>query len=247
MARRPKQTDEQKPDTAQPLNESAGATAENSPPEEAALVAAFEAWDSEEILSLQINWNEKTETREIGVPLTKEEISQAANLLADTVTEIRELEAAKKASADHYKGLITDQEKIQNRQSDLIRRGTEAKPVPCRWMWEIAGRDDTGAFIRDGNYKTLIRLDTGGVVETKPITADERQMGLPLEEAAAPAEEEPEISESAVGAAYDKGFVARAHGGLLVHENPYPDGMPTSEAWSKGWADADAETTNEAA
>lgn len=160
-----------------------GASSETEVAEPTVPLIVLEAWDAPEIQALQINWQEKAETRELGVPLTREEIQDHATKLADTVTEIRELEDAKKASADHYKALITDQEKIQNRVSALIRQGHDVKPVPCAWIFEVAGRDDAGKFIRDPNYKTIIRKDTGAVIEVKPITADERQMGLPLDDA----------------------------------------------------------------
>lgn len=198
----------------------------------------FEAWDSEEILSLQIPWNEKAETREIGVPLSKEELQDAANKLADTIVEVHELEARKKASADHFKGLIVDQEEAQNRLSSLIRKGVQAKPVPCRWLYEVRGRDDAGAFIRDVNYKTLIRLDKGEAVETKPITAEERQMALPLgEDTAAPLQPD----QQAVSDAYHCGYAARG-AGTQEGENPHPRASRERDAWLDGWRDAEADT-----
>lgn len=190
------------PETAElddPAAEPHEAPASESP---AAPVIVLEPWDSEEIQSLQINWQAKSETREIGVPLTREEIQDHATKLADTVTEIRELEDAKKANADRYKALITDQEKIQNRVSALIRQGHDTKPVPCVWLFEVAGRNDVGQFIRDPNYKTIIRKDTGAVIEVKPITADERQMGLPLDdEGPQPPDEEPDDEAAALAEA----------------------------------------------
>ena len=213
-------------------------------------VITLEPWDSEDIAALQINWQSKSETREIGVPLTREEIQDHATTLADTVTTIQELEDEKKINGDRINGAIKEQEKIQNRVSALIRQGHDTKPVPCVWLFEIAGRNDSGAFIRDANYKTIIRQDTGAVIEVKPITNEERQMGLPLEEEAegfsldgdlppaVTALSHDPVSQTDLEACYDCGINARNQG-EGSHNNPYPDQTKQHTAWQNGWEDCD--------
>jgi hypothetical protein len=217
-------------------------------------VITLEPWDSPKIQSFQLNWQGKEETREIGVPLTREEIQDHATKLADTVTTIQELEDEKKINADRINAQIKEQEKIQNRVSALIRQGHNTKPVPCIWLFELAGRNDSGAFIRDPCYKTIIRKDTGAVIEVKPITHEERQMSLPLEEEEgfsldgdlppAPAVTEvpdEQVTQADLEAAYECGVSAHAVDDMTA--NPYPAHTKQATAWENGWKDMDADAS----
>lgn len=196
-----------------------------------------ESWDSPEIADLQLNWPQAETMRELGVPLSKEELGKAAHELVDTIIRIRELEDEKKSAADRIKGLIGDQETKQNRLTVLIDRGTDEKDVPCVWVFGIRGRDDAGKFIRDGNMKTLVRKDSGDVVEVRAVTDSDRQMCLPIPE------EPEEPTGTLVDAAddpYMQGRVARAKG-EGVEKCPYDtEGDEAKQHydrqdWLEGW------------
>ena len=154
-----------------------------APPEPAPEPTGPESWESADIADLQLNWPTSETMRQLGVPLSKEELGKAAHELVDTIRRIGELEDEKKDAVDRIKSLILAQEKEQNRLIVLVERGSDEKDVPCAWVFGIRGRDDDGRFIRDGNMKTLVRKDTGEVVEIRAVTDDDRQMNLPIPDA----------------------------------------------------------------
>ena len=67
----------------------------------------------------------------------------------------------------------------QNKYSNIVSDGKEERSVECRWIYECSGIDShSGKEIYHPEKKTLIRLDTGKVVEVRDILQDERQMSL---------------------------------------------------------------------
>lgn len=197
-----------------------------------------ESWESPDIADLQLNWPKAETMRQLGVPLSKEELYNAAHSLVDTIQRISELEYEKKDSVDRIKSLILTQEKEQSRLIVLIDRGTDEKDVPCVWVFGVRGRDDAGRFIRDGNMKTLVRKDSGDVVEVKAVTDSDRQMSLPIPD---PDSEEPTgVLVDGADDPYIQGRVARAKG-EAEDACPYGnDGSDTSQDedrqdWMDGW------------
>jgi len=182
-----------------------------------------EAWDSPEIQSLQLNWPKAETVRELGVPLTRDELGQAARELAATIGMIDELEEQKKSAVDAIKQKIAEQEAVQHRLAMLVNRGADEKPVPCVWVFGVSGRNDTGRFIRDDNMKTLVRKDTGDVVEIRGITNDDRQMSL--------LPDEPEESPKEKG--------RRAHAdGLCIADCPFEPDSDAAFAWIEGYKES---------
>lgn len=163
--------------------QAAEAPPETSPQPEVAPdvpVEGPEAWDSKRVQDLQLNWPKSETVRQLGVPLSKEELGKAAHELVDTIRRIGELEDEKKQAADRIRSLILSQERDQNRLIALVERGADEKDVPCVWVFSVRGRDDFGEFITDGNYKTLVRKDTGEVVECRAVTEEDRQMQMEI-------------------------------------------------------------------
>jgi len=125
------------------------------------------------------SWPEKKEKRHLFVDLKPDELSEASRRLAETVPHIQQLESAMKASAAQHKSGIQAVEVEQNRLSGLVTQKKEERPVECEWIYECSGFDaGTGNKIFHPEKKTLIRLDTGKVVEVRDILQDERQMSL---------------------------------------------------------------------
>lgn len=183
-----------------------------------------EAWDSPEIQSLQLNWPKAETVRDLGVPLTRDELGQAARELAATIGMIDVLEERKKSAVDAIKQEIAEQEATQHRLAMLVNRGADEKPVSCVWVFAVAGRNDAGQFVRDDNMKTLVRKDTGDVVEIRAITNDDRQMNLLSDE---PEEESPK----------EKGRRAHADG-LCIADCPFQPDSDAAFAWIEGFNEA---------
>lgn len=109
----------------------------------------------------------RTETRELAVHYTPEEIDQMSRDLSNTVLDINRIPAMKKA-------LVLKQQDL----ADRILEETHEIPVRCGWEYECAGIDSDGHRIHSDTHKTLFRLDTGAVVETSMMTAEDRQLEL---------------------------------------------------------------------
>lgn len=147
---------------------------------------------------VRADWPESTEVRELSVSLTEPEINETARDLVDRLREVESLNASKKASADHYKSKIEEVEKKIEDLSTVVKSGKDRRSIPCRWLFQTNNFDASGAAIFHSEMKTLIREDTGEMVEVKPITSEDRQMNLPLSD-----EETMEVNMDAIA---DAGF-----------------------------------------
>ncbi|MES2706376.1 MAG: hypothetical protein V4726_07210 [Verrucomicrobiota bacterium] len=161
MARKPKQNEEQKPDTAQLLDEPAGeAVAGNEP--------------------LKIEWPQSTAMRELSVTLTDEEAHEQALIIFREMGHAESLKQEKKATAKEFDSKIEAVEKEIAELIGIVREKKLRREVPCRWIFEAHGLDADGAPKHHSGMKTLVRDDTGEAVEVSPITQDDRQMVLPI-------------------------------------------------------------------
>ena len=109
----------------------------------------------------------KTETRVLDVKLTRDEIEQRAKELAATVKERDRVDAERKALASTAKLRIDDLNAKIRALSNTVETGKEMQDVECRW-------EPDPMRLR----MNLVRCDTGGVVSTRDMTKDERQIEL---------------------------------------------------------------------
>lgn len=113
----------------------------------------------------------KTITRSLPVPLTTDEKVEYGRNLAVLHQEYLALERAKKVSADDFKEKLEGIDGATFRLATIVRNQEEYRTVECSWR-----------YLFETNSKELIRMDTGEIVETATITAEERQMLLQLEQ-----------------------------------------------------------------
>jgi hypothetical protein len=134
---------------------------------------------------------EVTETRTLKTVLDAKEITDASMENARLVREIGALEDAKKASASSYKARIEEKQARQGYLSGLVIEGWEDRQQKCYWIFETAGKDASGELIPHPENKTLIRQDTGEVVEVAKMTQNDfDSKELPLGDVAEGIDEE---------------------------------------------------------
>lgn len=109
----------------------------------------------------------KTEYRSVQVNLTEAERSERGKALAREVDSYTEVESTMKLEAAKYR----EELKAKRAKIDLLARvvdtGRETREVPCHWRAQHA----RGIAI-------LVRADTSETVDTRPLTAEERQADL---------------------------------------------------------------------
>lgn len=101
--------------------------------------------------------------------LTSEELLHRGNELSRRLEEIDALKGEAKSAAETFKGQIEERQADVLRLRSAIRSGREHREVQCTWE-----RDDEKLTM------ALRRLDTSEVVESRPMTAEERQEKLNL-------------------------------------------------------------------
>lgn len=114
---------------------------------------------------------EKRVMRILPVKLTNREVIERGQLAAQVLEKIDEIESSKKAHAQVCKERSEKLEAELRRLSFIVKREEEDRIVECVWKFD---------FMK--NEKNLVRLDTAEVVETKPMTDEERQIALEIEE-----------------------------------------------------------------
>jgi len=104
--------------------------------------------------------------------LTETEKMERGRQLADLEYAKAEIERAKKTANDRFKDELTATELAIEKTTVIVRAGEENRDVECEWRknWDVM-------------IKSLIRLDTGEIVETAAIREEERQRDLPIVEA----------------------------------------------------------------
>ena len=111
--------------------------------------------------------NEDRIIRVLPVELTREERHERSMELAEKIAEARQLESQKKERAAIFK---SHEEKLKTRcdlLSEAIKSGREGREVECLWS-----RNDTYQRME------LARLDTGEIIESRPLTAAEKQVAM---------------------------------------------------------------------
>lgn len=108
--------------------------------------------------------------QELECVLTDSQIKTYSAELARLTQEQAELEDRKKEVTAGYKARIDACISSTRVVARKVATGKEMRDVDVRWELDF-----------DSNAKYLFRLDTYQVVDTKPLTEDERQMCLKLE------------------------------------------------------------------
>ena len=103
-------------------------------------------------------------TKKLPVMLTEDEMRERGEALAESVETTAALTEEKKANDAEINGKIKTSKEITRKLSRIIASKTEDREVEC----EITKDFERGVV-------TLHRCDTGEVVETRPMTPDERQ------------------------------------------------------------------------
>lgn len=114
----------------------------------------------------------KTITRNLPCRLTEEELRQRGDALAETVQELAAEESRQTDVKAQMKARLTELEAKQTRFAITISRKEEYRDIQC----DLFVNADRGLV-------DVVRRDTSEVVETRPITDDERQRALALEAA----------------------------------------------------------------
>jgi hypothetical protein len=128
-------------------------------------------------------WPDNKEKRRLEVHLQSQERLMLAEENARLGVQVDQLEEDKKASASRYKADIEARQSLIRCNNTYISSGKRDKDVDCEWIYEVAGFDSDGNAIEHADKKTLVRCDTGEVVEIRDITENERQSALPLDDA----------------------------------------------------------------
>lgn len=105
----------------------------------------------------------------LGCELTREEQLGKGSEMAELIKQHGEVETEAKSVADGFKRQIKDLDRKITDRAEEVRTGVERRLVPCteRGRW------------RD-NLVDVVRLDTGEVVRSRPMTESERQQALPF-------------------------------------------------------------------
>ena len=156
-------------------------------------------WALPQIAEIQADWPTRRQSATLQVELTETEICEQAHVLTAALTGLEIIKSEAKSSADAYKARMEEQQSTVNRSKTLIDRGTEDRTVECVWVYETAGLDAEGRVIIDPERRTLVRLDTGGVVRDERIPEEDRQLMLFSDEPEAEvADDDPEAVQAYV-------------------------------------------------
>lgn len=110
---------------------------------------------------------EKKITRNLEVNLTAVELKAFGATLAIETQNLDDLKREAKNVAKQYKESIDGKTVEVLRLAGIVHNEKEVREVECEWR-----------FAWGENTKTLVRLDTHEIVETRPIEASERQAML---------------------------------------------------------------------
>ena len=110
--------------------------------------------------------------RNCPIALTREEKIAYGKQLADMNENYSEILAERKTANAKFKDRLDELEGRIAFMARVLANGEEWRPVDCTWQYDFAS-----------NSKMLVRMDTGQTIETKPITAEERQLMLQMDPA----------------------------------------------------------------
>lgn len=115
------------------------------------------------------------EYRTLPVTLNEDELKQKGDVLATRIDERSKLDAARKASSEHFKEQLKEIDGDIESLARQLRERQERRVISCLW-----DRDDSRMSM------LLVRQDTGEIVDTRPMRDDERQEPLFTGEAGTP-------------------------------------------------------------
>lgn len=101
------------------------------------------------------------------VPLTDRERLEIGESIADAQMKAEQAELDKKAADEGYKGVIESAYADVSNLTKQLRRGKKDAMVQCQIRKDY----------RLGHIRT-IRMDTAEILEDRPMTTTERQMGM---------------------------------------------------------------------
>lgn len=101
--------------------------------------------------------------RELDVRLTHEELKARGESMSVAELKIERLKAERK----RVNGLISEQVDLRNKLAHVIDTGAESRTVICKWV----------AFDKENRW-SLVRQDTGAEVESKAMTAGDKQQPI---------------------------------------------------------------------
>jgi len=106
-------------------------------------------------------------TEALKCQLTKEEFNERAKKLAETLDDLRQAEAERKAAVEQFKNKIASLEAQAAHLANVVRNGWEIRPVVV---------ETTIYYKRNLLFKK--RLDTQEQLERRELRPEERQMEL---------------------------------------------------------------------
>lgn len=113
----------------------------------------------------------KEETRTLRTQLTADELAEAAETLAHATQELEKLEDEKKSFGSSIKARIDEASAKQRGMAAIVASKHDWREVRC------SSRRDF-----DAQTLTVVRLDTGEVVESRRLRESELQTALPFGE-----------------------------------------------------------------
>lgn len=125
------------------------------------------------------DWPEATETRELTVKLSDEERIQSGLDLVEQMNKTTAITAEKKHAMKQFSIRIDKSKEAETRISEAVTSGIGRRQINCRWLWQTNAFDASGNAIFHSEMKTLVREDTGEVVECKPIVFEDRELFAP--------------------------------------------------------------------
>jgi hypothetical protein len=117
------------------------------------------------------------EQRELECVLTEAEVLARGDAMSAAELEIRTHKSTRKGIT----GTINDLAEKRLKLAEVIETGKEKRKVDCEWLPDYA----VGQTV-------CTRLDTNEVIETRPLTSEDRQTGLALVPDAADADPQPD-------------------------------------------------------
>ena len=105
--------------------------------------------------------------RPLPVPLTDRERLELGEEMAAAQQKAEQAERDKKAADEEYKGVIEGAYADVSQTSSRLRHGKKTVPVQCQ----------VRRYYRTGHIR-VVRMDDGSEIESRPMTSQERQMGM---------------------------------------------------------------------
>lgn len=112
------------------------------------------------------------ETRDLVVKFKPSEMTELVHRLVEIPRDLERVKNEKKAAASHFKAEIDKLEEEQREVGVQVEDGGRTRAVRCKWEFKTSGMDSaTGELIPHPNKKSLVRTDTGDVIEVIEMAA----------------------------------------------------------------------------